>query len=75
MTKEDEEAIAFQTPKGIFYYKVMPFSLKNANDSHQRAITNIFENLLHDAIECYVDDLVVKTKLQYDHIQDLDKVF
>jgi len=30
MAPEDQEAIVFTTPKGIFCYKVMPFGLKNA---------------------------------------------
>lgn len=41
----------------------------------QRAMTYIFEDLLHDAIDCYVDDLVVKTKLRQHHIADIDQVF
>ncbi|CAM8893062.1 unnamed protein product [Rhodiola kirilowii] len=28
MAPEDQDATAFQTPKGIFCYKVMPFGLK-----------------------------------------------
>lgn len=75
MAPEDEEATTFSTPIKIFCYRVMPFSLKNASATYQRAMTYIFEDLLHDAIECYVDDLVVKTKLRQHHIIDLDRVF
>ena len=28
MALKDYDAMAFRTPKGIFYYKVMPFHLK-----------------------------------------------
>lgn len=38
-------------------------------------MTYIFENLLHDAIECYVHDLVVKTKVCQDHLSYLNRVF
>lgn len=58
-----------------FCYRVMPFSLKNAGATYQRAMTYIFEDLLHDAVECYVDDLVVKTKFRLHHITDLDWAF
>ena len=62
MAPEDEELTAFRTPKGIYCYPVMPFGLKNAGATYQRTMTNIFNDILHNTIECYVDDLVVKTK-------------
>jgi len=34
ITLQDQEAIAFHTPKGIFCYKVMPFGLKNAGATY-----------------------------------------
>ena len=62
MNPKDEELTAFRTPKGIYCYKVMPFGLKNAGATYQRAMQKIFDNVLHKYVECYVDDLVVKTK-------------
>ena len=35
MAIEDAEMIAFRTPMGNFYYKVMPFGLKNAGATYQ----------------------------------------
>ena len=35
----------------------------------------IFDNVLHKYVECYVDDLVVKTKRREDHLVDLRFVF
>lgn len=75
MALEDEEAIAFQTSKGIFCYKVMPFGLKNVGATYQRAITYIFEDLLHDMVECYVNDLVVITRLHKNCLFNLNQVF
>ncbi|CAM8997432.1 unnamed protein product [Rhodiola kirilowii] len=75
MAPEDQDATAFRTPKGIFYYKVMPFGLKNAGATYQRAMQKIFEDMMHKTIECYVDDVVVKSKARSDHIQDLRTVF
>lgn len=67
MALEDEEATTFHTPIRIFYYKVMPFDLKNADATYQREMTYIFEDLLHDVIEYYIDDLVIKIKLRQHH--------
>ncbi|KAG9450571.1 hypothetical protein H6P81_010536 [Aristolochia fimbriata] len=75
MDPKDEEKTAFRTPKGIFYYKVMPFGLKNAGATYQRAMQKIFDDFLHKFVECYVDDLVVKTKSRDDHLKDLRAVF
>ncbi|KAG9447196.1 hypothetical protein H6P81_013324 [Aristolochia fimbriata] len=75
MDPKDEELTAFRTPKGIFCYKVMPFGLKNAGATYQRAMQNIFDDFLHKRVECYVDDLVVKTKQRANHLLDLRAVF
>ncbi|KAL4596013.1 hypothetical protein ACB092_12G133300 [Castanea dentata] len=71
MNPKDEEFTAFRIPKGIYCYKVMPFGLKNANATYQRAMQKIFDSVLHKYVECYVDDLVVKTKRREDHLVDL----
>ncbi|KAA0066967.1 uncharacterized protein E5676_scaffold595G00730 [Cucumis melo var. makuwa] len=74
MALDDKEKTAFRTPKGIYCYKVMPFELKNADATYQRAIQRIFDDMLHKHIECYVDDLVVKSKKKCDHLKDLKLV-
>ncbi|CAM8968425.1 unnamed protein product [Rhodiola kirilowii] len=75
MAPEDQDATAFRTLKGIFCYKVMPFGLKNAGATYQRAMQKIFEDMMHKMVECYIDDVVVKSKARSDHVQDLRTVF
>ena len=75
MAPKDEEMTAFRTPKGIYCYKVMPFGLKNAGATYQRAMQKIFDDMLHRIVECYVDDLVVKSRERRNHLEDLRKVF
>lgn len=53
----------------------MPFGLKNVDATYHRAMTYISEDLLYDVVECYVDDLVIKTKFRQHHIVNLDWVF
>ena len=75
MNPKDEELTTFRTPKGIYCYKVMSFELKNAGATYQWAMQKIFDNVLHKYLECFVDDLVVKTKKKEDHLANLRSVF
>jgi len=75
MALEDQEATAFRTPKGIFCYKVMPFGLKNAGATYQRAMPTIFKDIAHKEMECYVDDLAVKSKKRLDYLRNLRQIF
>lgn len=49
----------------------MPFG----GATYQRAMTKIFDGMLHEIVECYVDDLVVKTRHREYHLADLSTVF
>jgi hypothetical protein len=75
MDEHDAIDTAFRTPKGNFYYTVMPFGLKNAGATYQRAMTIVLDDLIHESVECYVDDMVVKTKDRLNHQDDLRVVF
>ena len=75
MNPKDKELTTFHTPKGIYCYKVMSFGLKNAGATYQQAMQKIFDNVFHKYVECYIDDLVVKTKRREDHLADLRSVF
>ncbi|XP_038887036.1 uncharacterized protein LOC120077205 [Benincasa hispida] len=75
MDLADEEMTAFRTLKKIYCYKVMPFGLKNADATYQRAMQKVFDNMLHKHKKCYVDDLVVKIKRRQDHLKDLITMF
>lgn len=75
MNMKEEELTSFRTSKGIYCYKVMPFRLKNAGKTYQRAMQKIFDDMLHKDVECYLDDLVVKIKRHDDHLQNLWDIF
>ena len=75
MSSKDAAKTAFRTPIGNFHYTVMPFGLKNAKATYQRAMTAIFHDMMHKEIEDYVDDIVVKSKTRGDHLAILQKVF
>ena len=72
---EDQERTAFVTLIGNYHYKVMPFGLKNVGTTYQRMMTRMFEPQLGKNIEIYIDDMVVKSKVEFEHVNDLRNIF
>ncbi|KAA3487391.1 RNA-directed DNA polymerase (Reverse transcriptase), Ribonuclease H-like protein [Gossypium australe] len=75
MHPEDMEKTTFITLWGTFCYKVMPFGLKNAGATYQRAMVTIFHDMMHKEIEVYVDDMIAKSRIEKEHIEILNKLF
>ena len=75
MASKDVEKTAFRTPIGNFYYIVMPFELKNAGATYKRTMTTIFHDMMHQELEDYVDDIVVKSRRREEHFHALKRVF
>lgn len=65
----------FRSPKGVFYYQVMPLSLKNDRAIYQRAMIAIFKEMCGVMVECYIDYLVVKSRQRINHLEHLKIVF
>ena len=72
---EDQEKTAFVMPTGNYHYKVMPFGLKNAGSTYQRMMIRMFEPRLGKNIEIYVNDMVVKSKVVTEHLEDFGDIF
>ena len=75
MALKDEENTAFKTPIGNFYYTMMPFGLKNAGATYQRLVNRMFSQQIGRNVEVYVDDMLVKSKDEADHLDDLEETF
>ena len=75
MYPDDEKHTSFRIPLGVYCYIVMPFRLKNAEATNQRAMNAIFHEHMRKTVECYVDDIAVKSRTKGDHIMDLKTVF
>uniref|UniRef100_A0A2N9FLD8 Uncharacterized protein n=1 Tax=Fagus sylvatica TaxID=28930 RepID=A0A2N9FLD8_FAGSY len=75
MAVEDQEKTAFITSRGLFCYKVMPFGLKNAGATYQRLVNKMFHDQIGRNVEVYVDDMLVKSKKDDDHLADLKETF
>ena len=75
LTLDDQEKTVFVTPTKNYHYKVMPFGLKNVGSTYQQMMTKMFEPQLGRSIEVYVDDMVVKSKVVFEHVDDLTNIF
>src|SRR5664279_2769477 len=75
MSMQDEEKTAFITPDGCFCYTRMPFGLKNAGATFQRAMRACLGTQMGRNVEAYIDDIMVKTQNQDTLIRDLEETF
>uniref|UniRef100_A0A2N9GDN4 Reverse transcriptase domain-containing protein n=1 Tax=Fagus sylvatica TaxID=28930 RepID=A0A2N9GDN4_FAGSY len=75
MDETDQEKTSFTTSKGLFCYKVMPFGLKNAGATYQRLMNRMFHDQLGKNVKVYIDDMLVKSKKEDDHLKDLEETF
>jgi hypothetical protein len=75
LKEEDQIKTVFITPFGTYAYKTISFGLKNAGATYQRAIQICFADQLHQNVEAYVDDVVIKTRNLDDLIADLEEMF
>ena len=75
MAEEDQEKTTFITSQGLYCYKVMPFGLKNAGTTYQRLVNKMFSKWIERNMEVYVDDMLVKSKEEITHLDDLKETF
>nr|KYP49932.1 Transposon Ty3-I Gag-Pol polyprotein [Cajanus cajan] len=75
MYPPDEEHTAFITDHANFFYRMMPFSLKNTGATYQRLMDKVFQHQIGRNMEVYVDNMVVKTPSTEAHAADLAEAF
>ena len=56
---EDQEKTTFTCPYGTFAYRRMPFGLCNAPATFQRCMTAIFQDMIEESMEVFMDDFSV----------------
>ena len=67
MAEENQGKTVFITSQGLYCYKVMPFGLKNTGTTYQRLVNKMFR--------VYVDDMLIKSKEESAHLDDLRETF
>ncbi|CAL2271628.1 unnamed protein product [Prunus armeniaca] len=77
MAEEDIHKIAFMCPGhiGAFEYTVMPFGLRNAGATYQRAMNSVIHDMIGHSLEVYIDDVVIKSPEEGNHMTNLRKAF
>jgi hypothetical protein len=75
MKKEDEPKTSFITPSGTYCYLRMPEGLKNAGGSFSRMTAKVLHSQIGRNVLTYVDDIIVKSMKQENHIADLQETF
>ncbi|KAL0345773.1 UNVERIFIED_CONTAM: Retrovirus-related Pol polyprotein from transposon gypsy [Sesamum radiatum] len=75
MAEEDRDKTSFVTEKGVYCYNVMPFGLKNAGATYQKLVNRMFKEVIGSTMEIYVDDMLVKSRMEEEHLRHLESTF
>jgi hypothetical protein len=75
MKEEDKASTSFITPFGTYCFIRMPEGLKNAGSTFSRLTKTVLESQVGRNIFTYVDDIVVVSRSNEDHLADLAETF
>jgi hypothetical protein len=74
ISPEDQHKTTFICPWGTFVYRKLPFGLKNAGATFQRAMSYAFHDIKH-IVQPYLDDLPAHSMRRVDHPTHLRAIF
>lgn len=72
MAEEDIKKTAVCTPFSLIEFLFMPFGLKNATQTFQRFMDEIFRGI--EFVFCYIDDILIMSSSQEEHEEHLRTV-
>ena len=61
MEETNQEKTSFVTSQGLFFFRVMPFGLKNARVTYSRLRNKMFAHQIGRNVQVYIDDMLVKS--------------
>ena len=73
MAEEDQDKTTFVSHRGAFRYVRMPFGLRNAPASFQRALDILLSGVKWKTCLVYLDDVIVFRKSVDDHVAHMDE--
>lgn len=72
IAEEDRQKTAIITPFGLFEFKVMTFGLRNAAQTFQRHMNQVFHDF--DFVIVYIDDICIASRNEEEHQKHLRMV-
>lgn len=75
MSPEDIPKTAFTVEHGHYEYLRMPFGLKNAPSTFQRAMDDVLKGLQGRICLVYMDDIIVFSTSLQEHVENLCRIF
>ncbi|KAK2414316.1 hypothetical protein QL285_036920 [Trifolium repens] len=77
IAEEDVSKTAFRCPGalGTYEWVVMPFGLKNAGATYQRAMNSMFHDFIDTFMQVYIDDIIIKSSSEDSHLVYLRQSF
>lgn len=75
--EDDVPKTTFRCPRalGTYEWVVMPFGLKNAWATYQRAMNAIFHDFIEKFMQVYINDIVIKLSSEGGHLDHLRRLF
>lgn len=74
LAERDREKTSFSVKGGKYEFCRLPFGLKNASSILQRDIDDVLREHIGKICYVYVDDVIVFSKNEAEHVRDIDKV-
>lgn len=75
MHENSIQKTAFNTDKGHFEFRRMPFGLKNAPATFQRLMNFVLRDYINKICLVYLDDIIILGTSLQEHIQNIRKIF
>lgn len=72
---DSKEKTGFSTRKGHYHFLKLPFGLTNAAVAFQQLMKTMVSGLNSSVICCYIDDMIIATKTQAEHLEHLRSLF
>jgi len=75
MHLKDNSKTTFMVEVASYCYKVISFGLKNVGATYQRLMDRILSPMLKCNVQAYVNDMVVTSEREDQHVIDLEELF
>ena len=75
MATRDKEKTAFVTPSGAWQFRCMPFGLRNAPATFQRAMDMVLAGAKWNHCLVYIDDILIYSESVAEHLMHVREVF